>query len=198
MAITLTPAEQNQIAAQTWKDASVIMSFYEWLRRFKEQRMEEVAACRLALYKQRDTFQEVYAAKVAHYLRELRKNSAFRLQRWKRLRPSPRFMTKSGVRVRSKIEKIIADFLSRSKLGFLYEPCLKFSTHIVRPDFYLTEYALPYEHFGLGTLDYLRTAEIKIVTYHRAGVPFIYTTFNDEPDIEDAIVDKLAGATLDL
>ena len=108
-----------------------------------------------------------------------------------------RYMTQAGFRVRSKIEKIIADFLSRSQLGFLYEPCLKFSTHIVRPDFYLTEYALPYEHFGLSTPDYLRAAEIKIATYHRAGVPFIYTTFNDEPDIEDVIVDKLAEATLD-
>jgi hypothetical protein len=29
-------------------------------------------------------------------------------------------------------------------------------------------------------------------------VPFMYTTFDDEPDIEDVIVDKLAEATLDL
>ena len=107
-------------------------------------------------------------------------------------------MTQAGFRVRSKIEKIIADFLSRSQLGFLYEPRLNLGTHILRPDFYLTDYSLPYEHFGLGTPDYIRSAEIKIAAYYRAGVPFMYTTFNDEPDIADVIVDKLAEATLDL
>jgi len=71
-------------------------------------------------------------------------------------------------------------------------------THILRPDFYLTDYALPYEHFGLATPDYLHAAEIKIAAYYRAGVPFIYTTFNHETDIEDVILDKLAEATLDL
>jgi hypothetical protein len=109
-----------------------------------------------------------------------------------------RYMTQAGFRVRSKIEKIIADFLSRSDLGFLYEPRLNLGTHIVRPDFYLTEYALPYEHFGLRTSDYIRAAEIKIAAYYHAAVPFMYTTFNDEPDIEEVIVDKLAEATLDL
>ncbi len=68
----------------------------------------------------------------------------------------------------------------------------------MRPDFYLTDYALPYEHFGLNTEAYLRAAELKIARITRAGVPFMYTTFNDEPDIEDVIVDKLAEATLDL
>jgi hypothetical protein len=109
-----------------------------------------------------------------------------------------RYMTQAGFRVRSKIEKIIADFLSRSDLGFLYEPRLNLGLHIVRPDFYLTDYALPYEHFGLSTPNYMRAAEIKIAEYYQAGVPFMYTTFNDEPDLEDVIVDKLAEATLDL
>jgi hypothetical protein len=68
----------------------------------------------------------------------------------------------------------------------------------MRPDFYLTDYVLPYEHFSFRSEDYLRAAELKIAAYHRAGVPFMYTTFNDEPDIEDVIVNKLAEATLDL
>lgn len=29
-------------------------------------------------------------------------------------------------------------------------------------------------------------------------MPFMYTTFNDEPDMEEVIVDELAEATLDL
>lgn len=109
-----------------------------------------------------------------------------------------RYMTHAGFRVRSKAEKIIADFLTKSGLRFLYEPPFRVAGVFMRPDFYVTDYALPYEHFGFTGEDYLRSAELKIATYHRAGVHFMYTTFNDEPDIEDVIVDKLAEATLDL
>lgn len=109
-----------------------------------------------------------------------------------------RYMTHAGFRVRSKAEKIIADFLTKSGLRFIYEPPLRVAGVFMRPDFYLTDYALPYEHFGLRSADYLRAAELKITAYYRAGALFMYTTFNDEPDIEDVIVDKLAEATIDL
>jgi hypothetical protein len=109
-----------------------------------------------------------------------------------------RYMTHAGYRVRSKAEKIIADFLTQSEIKFLYEPPLRVAGVFMRPDFYLIDYGLPYEHFGLGSADYLRAAELKIMRYYEAGVPFMYTTFNEEPDIEDVIVDKLAEATLDL
>ena len=109
-----------------------------------------------------------------------------------------RYMAHAGFRVRSKAEKIIADFLTQSGIKFLYEPPLRVAGILMHPDFYLTDYALPYEHFGLNTELYLRAAELKIMRYYEAGAPFMYTTFNDEPDIEDVIVDKLAEATLDL
>jgi hypothetical protein len=57
---------------------------------------------------------------------------------------------------------------------------------------------LLYEHFGLNTPEYLQSAEAKISSYHQAGIPFMYMTFNVEPDIEDVIVDKLALATFEL
>jgi len=109
-----------------------------------------------------------------------------------------KYMTRNGIRVRSKIEKIIADFLTASDLTFIYEPQLKIGKLLFRPDFYFPEYGLLYEHFGLNTPQYLQSAEAKTRAYHQAGIPFMYTTFNDEPDIEDVIVDKLALATLEL
>ena len=109
-----------------------------------------------------------------------------------------RYMTKAGIRVRSKAEKIIADYLTEGGLRFLYEPILRVGNHLMRPDFYLLDYDLPYEHFGLGTADYLRAVQLKMARYRAAGIPFIYTTFEDETDIEDVFVDKLAAATLDL
>jgi hypothetical protein len=109
-----------------------------------------------------------------------------------------RYMTKAGFRVRSKAEKIIADYLTESGIRFVYEPHLRVGAQMMRPDFYLIDYDLPYEHFGLDTADYLQGAARKMARYRAAGIPFMYTTFRDEPDIEDVIVDKLAEATLDL
>jgi hypothetical protein len=87
-----------------------------------------------------------------------------------------RYMTQAGFRVRSKAEKIITDFLDKSGLRFVYEPPLRVAGVLMRPDFYLTDYTLPYEHFGFTSADYLHDAELKIATYYRAGVPFMYTT----------------------
>ena len=137
MGITLTAAERDAIAAQAWQDPDVIMSFYEWLRRFREQHGNDVTACRLAISKQKDVFREVYEDKVAVYLSEVRKDYRIRLLNLKRLEKGPAFKTKDGVRVRSKIEKIIADFLSDRGIRFTYEPILDLGGFFVMPDFYL-------------------------------------------------------------
>jgi hypothetical protein len=194
MQITLTSEEENQIAAQAWQDATVIMSFYEWLRRYKEQNENDVAACRLALQKQRDTFQEVYEGKVALYLRELQKNHSFRLRRSKRIRPGRLFMTRSGVRVRSKIEKIIADFLTDRSIRFDYEPVLDLGGYHVMPDFHLLDFNLCIEHFGLQTPSYLENVKSKLERYGRFGVRVICTYPADEPDIEEVLTKKLREA----
>ena len=194
MAITLTTEEEDQIAAQTWQDAAVIMSFYEWLRRFKEQHVDDVTACRLALGKQKDTFHEVYEGKVALYLHELRKNRRFRLRRFKRIRPGRRFMTKSGVRARSKIEKIIADFLTDKKIRFIYEPILDLNGFCVMPDFHLDDFCLCIEHFGLETKEYKESARLKLERYERFGVRVVCSYPSDEPDIEEVLTHKLRQA----
>ena len=59
-------------------------------------------------------------------------------------------------------------------------------------------YGLVYEHFGMKTPEYLQAAEAKVRCYHHAALPFMYTTFNDEPDLEEVVVEKLALATIDL
>ena len=106
-----------------------------------------------------------------------------------------RYKTRSGIRVRSKIEKIIADFLFQEGIRFVYEPRVRIGEFETRPDFYLPDYRLLYEHFGMDDEMYCRAALEKIDRYRRSGVPFVYTTFNDEPDIERVIEEKLAEAT---
>lgn len=107
-----------------------------------------------------------------------------------------RYMTQAGFRVRSKAEKIIADYLTKNGVRFVYEPVLHIGNQIVRPDFYLIDYDVPFEHFGLDNEAYLRAAANKIQRYQEAGIRFIYTTFRDETDLEDAIVDRIASMVL--
>jgi hypothetical protein len=107
-----------------------------------------------------------------------------------------KYKTRSGIRVRSKIEKIIADYLSSERIRFVYEPRLLLGEQLFRPDFFLPRYDLYYEHFGMDTIDYLAATEAKLDAYRKADLRFMYTTVADEPEIEDAIVDQLAFATL--
>jgi hypothetical protein len=65
------------------------------------------------------------------------------------------YLTHAGFRVRNKAEKIIADFLTTSGHRLLYEPPLRVGGVFMRPDFYVTDYGLPYEHFGFAGADYL-------------------------------------------
>ena len=107
-----------------------------------------------------------------------------------------RYATKSGIRVRSKIEKIIADFLFEEGIRFIYEPRLRVGDLNFRPDFYLPDYDIFYEHFGRTDAGYRAAAEAKTAAYQKGGINFFYTTVEEELEIEDAIVDQLAVATL--
>lgn len=108
-----------------------------------------------------------------------------------------RYKAHNGIYVRSKIEKIIADFLHDEHIKFVYEPVLRVNGARYRPDFYLPRHGLYYEHFGMETPDYRAAANAKRAAYRKGGIRFIYTTVADEPEIEDAIVDRLTVATLE-
>lgn len=70
------------------------------------------------------------------FRQECAENTEKRLyQNWESGR---RYMTQAGFRVRSKAEKIIADFLTKSGLRFVYEPRLRVAGVLMRPDFYLS------------------------------------------------------------
>src|SRR5437773_7984130 len=83
---------------------------------------------------------------------------------WERGR---KYKTKTGIRVRSKIEKIIADFLFEKRIRFSYEPVVTVGGWRFRPDFYLPDHDVFYEHFGFGpeAEAYQRGAAAKIARY---------------------------------
>ena len=81
----------------------------------------------------------------------------------------PKYKTLSGKPVRSRGEKEIADFLSRQGIRFIYEPRILLGVYRVHPDFYLPEFDIYIEYFGMEDADYQRKAAYKRGEYKRNG-----------------------------
>ena len=96
-----------------------------------------------------------------------------------------RSTTKLGVEVRSRAEQQIADYFDRIGLGYEYEKHLEvgiwiFTETVSRPDFYLSDYNVYVEYWGLLDVDnaydrskYTRTMKYKMARYHELGITFI-------------------------
>lgn len=95
-----------------------------------------------------------------------------------------------GHYVRSKSERDIDDFFFHNKIRHVYEP-----TYINQktkkskcPDFYLPDYNLYIEYFGLKTEKYLKDKEEKIRLYSSdKNVNFEYITQNDDDNIYEKL-----------
>jgi predicted nuclease of restriction endonuclease-like RecB superfamily len=75
------------------------------------------------------------------------------------------YMTHSGDEVKSKGEREIADFLTWQNIRFVYEPQISLNHHLVKPDFYLTDYNVYIEYFGMDDHEYQRKAALKRQAY---------------------------------
>lgn len=83
------------------------------------------------------------------------------------------YQTKSGILVRSKSERMIADFLSEHGIPFRYEAKLLIDGKAYYPDFMILcedDTLILWEHFGLMSQDeYFKRACEKIKTYRKKG-----------------------------
>jgi hypothetical protein len=94
-------------------------------------------------------------------------------------------VTLRGEAVKSVGEKRIADYFERNNIRYVYEKeartkALFFSQKISSPDFYLPEYDVYVEYWGLVNADdsrtrenYVRTMKRKMAIYHRNNIKFI-------------------------
>lgn len=104
--------------------------------------------------------------------------------------PPPEYGTPSvtltGQHVRSKGERIIADYLTHHGIAYSYEATAMtndwwiFKSKISRPDFYLPQYNLFVEYWGLVDSpdqrtrdDYVRTMRWKMAQYRNNNIRFI-------------------------
>lgn len=110
--------------------------------------------------------------------------------------------TKNDLKVQSQGEKLIAEFLDDCKIGYDYDEQITLKgneknkrghdTSWCRPDFYLTEFHIIIEYWGLkGTKDYDKHSEEKKRLYKEANQRFISITPSDLSNIEEILTKKL-------
>ncbi len=101
--------------------------------------------------------------------------------------------TEGGTAVQSVGEKRIAEFLEREGIAFVYDERFRIAEgEVVRPDFYLPEFDLYIEYFGMDTPDYLARAEKKRILYQRAGKKLISLSFRDDARLIEILREKLS------
>lgn len=97
------------------------------------------------------------------------------------------------VAVQSQGEKRIGDFLNAAGLRYVYDERYRIAADaVVRPDFYLPEFDLYIEYWGMDTDDYRTRRREKHILYQRAGKKLISLTPDDLPRMEEILREKLS------
>ena len=101
--------------------------------------------------------------------------------------------TTDGVAVQSRGELIIADYLVREGIRYIYDERYRISgADLVRPDFYLPEFDLYIEYAGMDTPAYNANLQRKHILYQRAGKKLITLTFRDDARLTEVLAAKLS------
>ena len=102
-------------------------------------------------------------------------------------------MAVDGTAVQSGGEKRIADWLAAHQIAFVYdERYLVARDTLIRPDFYLPEFDLYIEYWGMDTPEYNANHQKKLWLYQRAGKKLVSLSFRDLPSLEDVLSLKLS------
>jgi len=100
--------------------------------------------------------------------------------------------TKDGTFVQSNGEKRIADYLARQKITYRYDERMRIiDGYAIRPDFYLPEFDLYIEYWGMDTIDYKIGMLKKLKLYQQQGKKLISLYREDKPQLEKVLSTKL-------
>lgn len=115
--------------------------------------------------------------------------------------------TRSGTVVRSGAEARIADYLTRNRIRFKYESEIRtgiwiFTEKVSAPDFYLPDYNVYIEYWGLLDADshsvrtkYKREMNWKMAKYHQLGIKFISLYPNNLDNLDWVFRKKFENVT---
>ncbi len=98
-----------------------------------------------------------------------------------------------GTLVQSDGERIIAEFLSRSNIAYRYDERIKIiEGYAIRPDFYLPEFDVYIEYWGMDTIDYKIGMLKKQKLYQQEGKRLVSLHFSEKGRLCEALREKLS------
>ncbi len=136
------------------------------------------------------------------YLKIQREKEKGRIKHYDNYGAVAKLRTNSGLEVQSFGEKKICDFLYSKGIGFEYDKQMTFehtekneqgyTKSWERPDFWLTEYNIIIEYWGLkGQMDYDKKMEWKKRVYAESKTKYISIEPKDLNDLEEILTNKL-------
>lgn len=104
-----------------------------------------------------------------------------------------RLRTVDEVAVQSKGEKRIGDWLAAKGIAYRYDARMLIAGgERIRPDFYLPEFDLYIEYWGMDTPEYLASRQRKQILYQRERKKLISLSFRDLERLEETLEEKLS------
>lgn len=101
--------------------------------------------------------------------------------------------TVDEVAVQSRGEKRIGDWLAARGIEYRYDERVMIAGgDRIRPDFYLPEYDLYIEYWGMDTKEYMLNRRMKQILYQRERKKLISVSFRDFDHLEEVLEEKLS------
>ena len=106
---------------------------------------------------------------------------------------SKKLRTVDEVAVQSRGERRIGDWLAKKGIAYSYDERYLIARDTrIRPDFYLPEFDLYIEYWGMDTPGYVANMQMKKMLYQRAAKKLISVSWRDLDRIEQVLEEKLA------
>ncbi len=100
--------------------------------------------------------------------------------------------TDNGKLVQSDGERIISNFLYGHKIKYRYDERIRIiEGYAIRPDFYLPEFDIYIEYWGMDTIDYKISMLMKKKLYQQQGKKLISVSYNDKSNLVEILRNKL-------
>lgn len=104
-----------------------------------------------------------------------------------------RLRTVNGVAVQSQGERRIGDWLAGKGIAYSYDERYMIARDTrIRPDFYLPEFDLYIEYWGMDTPEYVRNMQMKRILYQRSAKKLISISWRELDRIEKVLEEKLS------
>lgn len=101
--------------------------------------------------------------------------------------------TRDGTLVQSDGERQIAEFLAHYQINYRYDERIRIlDGYAIRPDFYLPEFDLYIEYWGMDTLDYQISMLKKLKLYQHQGKRLVSISFKEKSNLASLLYQKLS------